>query len=152
MEWYMKKCFKCGIKKRLSNFYRHPKMKDGHVNKCKECNKRDVVNNRKKNINYYLAYDKLRANLPHRVKLRNNYQKTEAGKISIKKSHKKWIENNPEKRAAHVLLNNALRSGKIKKEKCKKCGDEKSHGHHYDYCKPLNVMWLCRRCHDILHK
>jgi hypothetical protein len=41
----MKKCFKCGIEKELDEFYKHPKMADGHLNKCKDCNKKDVKDN-----------------------------------------------------------------------------------------------------------
>lgn len=37
----MKKCFKCGIEKSISEFYLHPKMKDGHLGKCKDCTKKD---------------------------------------------------------------------------------------------------------------
>lgn len=33
----MKKCIRCGTDKDLNSFYSHPKMKDGHLNKCKEC-------------------------------------------------------------------------------------------------------------------
>lgn len=37
-----KKCFKCGRILPLDDFYRHPKMKDGHLNKCIDCTKRDM--------------------------------------------------------------------------------------------------------------
>ena len=37
----MKKCIKCGITKELEGFYLHNKMKDGHLNKCKDCCKEE---------------------------------------------------------------------------------------------------------------
>lgn len=52
-----KKCFKCNNVKELSHFYKHPQMSDGHVNKCKECNKSDVRNNYSNNKEYYKSYD-----------------------------------------------------------------------------------------------
>ena len=47
----------------------------------------------------------------------------------------------------------ALVSGKIKKTPCVNCGsNEKVCGHHEDYEKPLEVIWLCTKCHHELHK
>lgn len=34
-------CFKCNLSKPLNDFYKHPKTRDGHLNKCKSCNKLD---------------------------------------------------------------------------------------------------------------
>ena len=43
-------CFKCNIEKALDEFYKHPKMPDGHVNKCKECAKKGAMDIYNKNM------------------------------------------------------------------------------------------------------
>ena len=127
-------------------------MKDGYLNKCKKCTKVDSISHRSNNIDYYKAYDKIRSSLPHRVKARKDYSKTDAFKKSHKVSARKWVENNSDKRAAHVILNNRLKRGLVKKEKCLKCGNKNSQAHHEDYSKPLKVKWLCAKCHAFRHK
>jgi len=154
----MKHCFKCGAEKPLTEFYKHPKMKDGRVNKCKECNKKDVRENRAAKVDYYRAYDANRFQNDPRVRERNErYKKTESGKAVIQKSRKKWINKNPEARSAHVILGNAVKNGRIKKpHNCSRCGkyerSRKIHAHHHDYALPLDVTWLCAQCHTDEHK
>lgn len=55
-----KRCFKCNIEKPLTDFYKHPQMPDGHVNKCKECNKKDVRENYADKVDEKRAYDSYR--------------------------------------------------------------------------------------------
>jgi len=51
--------------------------------------------------------------------------------------------------AARTALNNAVRSGKVVRPAlCSRCHAEgKVTGHHHDYSKPLDVIWLCYQCH-----
>jgi len=46
----------------------------------------------------------------------------------------------------------AVRRGQIQKKPCETCGSEKVEIHHENYDKPLQVRWLCRKCHLAEHK
>lgn len=50
-------------------------------------------------------------------------------------------------------LQHAIKSGKLTRpDRCERCGREGYvDGHHHDYSKPLDVEWLCRRCHMAHH-
>lgn len=71
---------------------------------------------------------------------------------SMAKSREKYIIANPDKHQAHIILNNSVAKGNIARKPCIKCGNPKSEGHHEDYTKPLEVIWLCRECHRNHHK
>jgi ribosomal protein S27AE len=59
---------------------------------------------------------------------------------------------NREKTKAQNQLNYAIRSGRVERQACELCGtDKKVHAHHHDYTKPLDVRWLCFRCHKASH-
>jgi ribosomal protein S27AE len=62
-----------------------------------------------------------------------------------------WRVANPEKHRAHFTVANAIKRGDLVRQPCEGCGDGKAHAHHEDYQKPLEVRWLCARCHQVHH-
>lgn len=75
------------------------------------------------------------------------------GGISKNNYHYKKLQiaRYPERVNARRLVHYALKSGKLKKENCKTCGCKNVQAHHKDYAKPLDVIWLCKTCHNKLH-
>jgi hypothetical protein len=80
---------------------------------------------------------------------------------------KQWKQDHPDrvteynKRHRNVIhqraqhsLQKALKSGKVvRPDTCELCGGIcKAEGHHPDYSKRLDVMWLCRACHVYVHE
>jgi len=142
-------CKVCGVTSDVAEFYK------GVNCRCKECHKKKVRENRHAKAEYYRAYDANRYQNDQRVKKRHRrYATTDRGKAILRKSRQKWLDNNEEKRAAHVLLGNAVRDGRIMKpDTCMFCdATGRLEGHHEDYAKPLEVIWLCRSCHVAVHR
>jgi ribosomal protein S27AE len=129
-------------------------MADGHLNKCKECACRDVRENRKAKIEYYVAYDRGRIDNVERREARNAAHRVaaKADPDRFAGYARRSAQKYPEKRAARVAVGNAIRDGRLFKEPCGKCGSEKAQAHHDDYSKPLEVRWLCPRCHGLEHR
>ena len=67
-----------------------------------------------------------------------------------KPSHLK-LKPDPRKIKARRILNYGVRWGYIKRLPCSVCGDLKSEGHHEDYDKPKEVIWLCMKHHREIH-
>ena len=134
-----KECFKCNAVKPLEDFYKHPQMPDGHVNKCKECNKNDVTANRNKNIEKVRAYDRARGKEPERIK-------------AVTEITRAWRAEDSRRALAHSSVARAIRRGKLVWQPCCRCGAEKTVAHHEDYDKPLEVVWFCQPCHKQRHK
>ena len=105
----------------------------------KEAKERSRKRNRDR---YQKNADKLR------VKMRE-YRLKNADKY--KEYRTNWRKKNKAKIEAHDKLNNAIRCGLVIRKPCIICGDPKSHGHHEDYSKPLDVIWLCCMHHNKLH-
>ena len=84
--------------------------------------------------------------------MNSKYFKTENGKRAMISASNSWKIRNPEKRRAHNAVTAALRSGVlVKPAGCDVCGIPEVDAHHDDYSKPLDVKWLCRRCHHEAH-
>jgi hypothetical protein len=136
----VKRCFKCGTEKPLSEFYAHKMMADGHLGKCKDCTKLDMRIDRTTKPRVR-EYDRNRSRQPHRIAL--------SRRIAIE-----WQEKHPDRKLAHMRVGRAVRGGKLQKPTlCEGCGlPKRLEGHHPDYAKPLVVVWLCKPCHAIADK
>lgn len=153
IEQVFKACFKCGEVKRLSEFYKHPRMADGHLNKCKDCTKKDVKGNREENLDRIQEYDRQRGRNMSDARKSNRWKPPpELRALYLKRSEEKY----PERRKASTALRTAILSGKVQRPNhCEFCGKEcKPHGHHSSYAEDmwLMVTWLCSSCHGEVHR
>lgn len=133
-----KVCIACLISKQIDDFYTHPMMADGHLGRCKECQKELTRRSRAARIEHYREYDRARGKLPHRIA--NTIAQT-----------KKWYAEDKRRMKCHNAVHRALRNGSLVPKDCAVCGSEKSVAHHEDYDKPLDVIWLCQAHHKQLH-
>lgn len=151
-----KVCKKCGRELPISEFYIHKEMGDGHLNFCKGCVRARVSKHREENIEKIREYDRNRPNAKERGKKQRFKIKQDEQKYKKYKECKQiWASNNREKRNAENKITKALKKEKIlRATACENCGKMncKIEGHHYDYSKPLDVIWLCTECHGKVHK
>lgn len=171
----VKTCICCGGSKPLPEFYVHPRMGDGTLNKCKDCCKLQSRIRYRANMR---LVEKRYGEKPNKTKtckvcgeakqIDDFYFKI-SGKqqrraeccdcfnvaVKERRARDKRKRKNVPKRPANIILNNAVRSGKISKpDTCSICGTShpRIHGHHDDYRKPLKVRWLCPKCHGKVHR
>lgn len=131
----MKTCFKCGQEKPLSDFYVHPQMGDGHLNKCKDCTKRDVQAH--KDAHYEEVLERKR-----------EYSRSQRAQ----ELRERYARQHPDRVKARLTVRVAVYQGRLKKGTCEVCGSSKTEGHHEDYSKPLDVRWFCRLHHVAVHR
>ena len=128
----MKICKDCGKEKEQSEFY-------GVQGECKECTRKRVAENYRKNFDYYQKYDRKR----------NKKNDRKVKKLEYQKKRRQFSK---EKYKANTAVKNALYNGLLVKKPCEVCGNIKSEAHHPDYSKPLDIMWLCLKHHREWHK
>lgn len=148
-----KLCKSCGIVKPTTAFYKHQSTADRLRSFCKPCCSLDSMKYHRANPERYKAAS-LRYNQRNREKVnevtklwqRNNVEK-------VKETTRRYREKYPEKRRAQNAVNNAILAGKLTRKPCEICGStNKIHGHHEDYSRLLDVVWLCPVHHRARHR
>jgi hypothetical protein len=124
-------CFKCGRDLPLSDFYVHLQMADGHLNKCKECTKKDVHNHykEKSQVDEFMNKERQRG--------REKYKRL--GYVA-KQSRTMRLTNIGSARNIHRDLRDI--GINLKGKEC----------HHWNYNHPRSVFVLTRKTHKLLHK
>ncbi len=168
-EDFMKICGNCGDAKPLTEYYRDKSSSDGYASQCKECKRAYRREHYQKNRERTLRVNKLyrdknkekiaymdaayRERNKEAIKLKKQlYYQTEQGRAARARA----IAKNKLRYKVAKQLNQAVKYGKIKKpSNCSACGraadSRHLHGHHEDYSKPYDVIWLCHICHKDLH-
>lgn len=136
-----KACSCCGAFKPLHEFQVRRASSDGRTASCKEC-----------------LHTRDRARYPKERDLRitrmQGYRKTEEGRMSHNKSSAAWGRRNRQKTNAQNALRRAIKVGIVTPwPVCAvpSCSCTTVHGHHPDYSRPLDVVWLCPEHHSALH-
>ena len=129
-----KLCAKCGEPKPHAEFYASSTASDGLLGKCKTCHRQDVKARYYEMHEERAAYERKRFKDPRRRAAMARYLKARRAR-------------SPEKTRARNAVSNALRDGRLARLPCQHCGNPRSQAHHHDYSKPLDVEWLCFKCH-----
>lgn len=142
-------CRRCGQSKPLSDYY-VPPLNLGTCKLCKIKLNAEYLKTEQGHRKTLLAIRKRRDANPekHRAAIARH----------LKKNPNKWIRDvqlrDPKKVKARLMVRWAIEGGRMKRPaNCDDCGKMcKPHGHHEDYNKPLEVNWLCVKCHGLRHR
>jgi hypothetical protein len=117
-KYTMKICSKCQQSKDYIEFYRHPQMGDGYLNKCKECAKKEANSHRLHNLERIRQKDRDR-HTANPEKKRSNARRYRAAHIEeCTKRATEWAKKNPEaKRAIQMRYNKNNPGHKTRYEK-----------------------------------
>ena len=135
----MKKCFKCGVEKTLSEYYKHKGTRDGHLNKCKECTKTDTklrIEKKSKEPEWVIMERSRSREKHHRLKYGAKYKPSREQK---KATMDRYKERYPEKVAAKNNLKPNVKG---------------NHLHHWSYNEQhyKDVIELSEKDHNTAHR
>jgi hypothetical protein len=146
-----KRCYGCNETKPQGAYARNRRRPDGRQALCRDCVKkhyeanRDPIRQHQRNTwSTYAEANRQRLREKDRARRAANPGGDAAYRLTYKELY-----------APKIAAGNAIRSqiltGRVAKQPCEVCGDEKADAHHDDYAKPLDVRWLCRKHHRQWH-
>lgn len=130
----------------------------GDTRPCSRCKSAitvtDVMVRRRKYVckpcEVNMATEWARRNREKKRASNNKYHESQSANRSQRTAT--WRANHPEKRLAHQAVQTAVRNGSLARKPCEVCSSEvRTHAHHDDYSKPLDVIWLCHQHHMERH-
>ena len=130
-----RQCKHCGEIKPVGAFRRDRTMPDGYRYVCLSCTA-------KQNAPSLYAYRERNRAMVN-AKRRERHHRT---------GYKRHIP--VERERIYGAVKYAVKTGRLQKpDRCNMCGaNGRLHGHHRDYSKPLEVMWMCTICHGMEHR
>lgn len=146
----LKICCRCKAEKPVTQFSKDRRKPNGIAYACRECE-------RKRQRDYLQNAGVLRRMALHaRSRYWDSPETDRARRSKYRQEHTEPLafERNPFKERARRELRTAVRMGQvIKPTLCQDCGAGGIiHGHHEDYARPLDVDWLCPKCHGLRHQ
>jgi len=148
----MQTCNKCFKELPLTEFHKHPGFPLGVRKTCKACacanSKKWYEENREHHLEVCKEWQK-----NNRPKILENKRKARAERK--KRMEIEYTKTHSDRIKARQRLGYLLYTGEVKKlDHCQVCGchSEEIEGHHYDYKKPGEVIWVCKSCHGWIHR
>lgn len=146
------KCTRCGKVKPITSFSVRSAIKRGHRSSCKICDNEYYNVNHTSLLEKKRKYNKRPEVIARNKRLQDWYSAHKTNNARKVKPHK-WssLKYYPSVSAA---VYRAKKTGAlIKPAACEHCEivTEKLQAHHDDYSKPLEVNWLCIKCHMEKH-
>ena len=115
------------------------------MSQCQTCHE-EIPDNKKNQSGRGKKYWRCRA---CHAKIVRKYRNTPKGRAAQARASSTMYKKHKVKMLARLKARFAVKTGTlIKPKKCEVCEEVKPlQGHHEDYSKPLEVIWLCTGCH-----
>lgn len=136
-------CSCCRAVLPLIDFPRNRRETLGYAYRCKSCSREAVRRSKAKRS---VPYDRSDSRYDSRA-----YDALPHRRAALAARRTAYRANNKVRISATKKLRRAVYLGRIVRLPCLVCGKTPSEGHHADYERPLDVMWLCASHHRQAH-